>query len=370
MEGDFIKINPWLSPLSWLYGLGVGLRNWLFDIGVLKQRTFSTPVISVGNLTAGGCGKTPHVEYLVNLLHESEKVAVLSRGYKRKTSGYVLAGKSTKMPDIGDEPFQMKEKFSDIYVAVDQNRCHGITRLTTDGDTKDVSVILLDDAYQHRYVKPGVNILLVDYHRLIIYDRLLPAGRLREPKTSKERADIVIITKCPDTLKPIDYRVLSKAMDLRPYQKLFFTSIAYKELVPYNGGETRSLQSIARTENILLVSGIASPKQIATDLSAYCDRIKTIPFADHHQFTTSDMADIKKAFERMEKPKMIVTTEKDAARLGHLKHLDSTIKDNLYILPIEIDFKLDKQQEFDDAIRSYISNTKTMNRTAQASSKH
>ena len=182
IEGDFIKINEWLRPLSWLYGLGVGFRNMLFEIGVLKSRAYDIPVIAVGNITVGGSGKTPHVEYLVNLLHDKLKVAVLSRGYKRKSRGYVLADKDTTMPMIGDEPFQMKSKYNDIYVAVDKNRREGIERLTNDEATSDTDVILLDDAFQHRYVKPGINILLVDYHRLIIYDELLPAGHLREPK--------------------------------------------------------------------------------------------------------------------------------------------------------------------------------------------
>ena len=191
MEGDFIKINEWMLPLSWIYGMGVGLRNQLFDLGVLKSKAYDIPVISVGNITVGGTGKTPHVEYLARLLKDKVKVAVLSRGYKRKTRGYVLADGDTKMRDIGDEPYQMHLKYKDIYVAVDKCRRRGIERLTSDKATSDTDVILLDDAYQHRYVKPGINILLVDYHRLIVYDKLLPAGRLREPKEGKARADIV-----------------------------------------------------------------------------------------------------------------------------------------------------------------------------------
>ena len=208
MEGDFIKIYKWLMPLSWLYGLVVRLRNQLFEFGILKSRNFDTPIISVGNITVGGSGKTPHVEYLINLLKDNMKVAVLSRGYKRKSSGYVLADKESTMRDIGDEPYQMKTKFKNIYVAVDKNRCNGIDHILKDKETKDTDVILLDDAYQHRYVKPGINILLTDYHRLIIHDKLLPAGRLREPQSGKKRADIVIITKCPKDLKPMEYRVI------------------------------------------------------------------------------------------------------------------------------------------------------------------
>ncbi|MFW5617558.1 MAG: tetraacyldisaccharide 4'-kinase, partial [Prevotella pectinovora] len=162
MEGDFIKINDWLLPLSWIYGAGVRLRNQMFEMGMLKSRSFDIPVISVGSITVGGSGKTPHVEYLINLLRDKVKVAVLSRGYKRKSKGYMLATADTPMSDIGDEPYQMKKKFADIYVAVDKDRCHGIDQLTANEETSDTDVILLDDAYQHRYVKPGVNILLVD----------------------------------------------------------------------------------------------------------------------------------------------------------------------------------------------------------------
>ena len=260
MEGDHIKINRWLLPFSWLYGLAVIIRNELFELNILKTRRFDIPVISVGNITVGGAGKTPHVEYLIRLLKDKMKGAVLSRGYKRKSRGYVLAGNNTPMREIGDEPYQMKIKFPDIRVAVDKKRCEGIDRLTTDEETKDTDVILLDDAFQHRYVQPGINILLVDYHRLIIYDKLLPAGRLREPLSGKHRADIVIITKCPDTLNPIDYRVLSKAMELYPFQQLYFTKLEYCPLEPiFHKGLSIPLTEI-RGKNVLLLTGIASPR--------------------------------------------------------------------------------------------------------------
>ena len=216
MEGDFIKINESLLPLSFLYGIGVKFRNMLFDIGILKSRSFDVPVISVGNITVGGTGKTPHVEYLVQLLKDEFQVAVLSRGYKRRSRGFVLADDESSMEDLGDEPYQIKSKFPNVKVAVDKDRCHGIMMLTDDDRGKnDVDVVLLDDAFQHRYVKPGISILLVDYHRLIIYDKLLPAGRLREPLSGKNRADIVIVTKCPADLRPMEYRVITKAMNLQ-----------------------------------------------------------------------------------------------------------------------------------------------------------
>ena len=320
MEGDFIKINEWLLPLSWLYGLGVRFRNALFEMGILKQRSYSLPVISVGNITVGGAGKTPHVEYLVRLLRGMARVAVLSRGYKRKSKGYVLANDRSRMEDIGDEPYQMKQKFDNIYVAVDKKRTEGIARLTHDEETKDVDVILLDDAFQHRYLKPGINILLVDYHRLIIYDKLIPAGRLREPLEGKRRADVVIITKCPPDLKPMEIRVLTKAMGLYPYQDLYFTTMQYQPLKPYydisdkQSGKALTLDDI-HGYNVLLLTGIASPKQILTDLKPYGLKVAPMTYGDHHNFKPRDIAAINQRFAAMQSPKIIITTEKDAARL-------------------------------------------------------
>ena len=353
-EGDFIKINEWLLPLSWLYGIGVRIRNWMFNIGVLKSQSYDIPIIAVGNITVGGSGKTPHVEYLINLLHEKLKVGVLSRGYKRKSHGYVLADNDTTMPEIGDEPYQMKHKFNDIYVAVDKHRREGIRRLTNDSATKDVDVILLDDAYQHRYVKPGINILLVDYHRLIIYDKLLPAGRMREPKEGKSRADIVIVTKCPKDLKPMEFRVLKRAMDLYPYQELYFTTLQYESLKPVFGGERLPVDSLPRGVNILLLTGIASPQQMIVDLQPVSRNITPMTFSDHHQFTASDIERINSTFAAMPSPKTIITTEKDATRLTHIDGISEEVKKKIYALPIRIRFMLDSEEEFNNKIISYV----------------
>ena len=353
-EGDFIKINDWLRPLSWLYGLGVRFRNMLFETGVLKSRAFAIPVISVGNITVGGSGKTPHVEYLVNLLHNKMQVAVLSRGYKRKSHGYVLAHNDTPMPMLGDEPYQMKRKFRNIHVAVDRKRCQGIERLTGDDETKDTDVILLDDAFQHRYVKPGINILLVDYHRLIIYDELLPAGHLREPKDGKRRADMVIITKCPKDLNPMEYRVLTRAMELYPYQDLFFTTLVYKDLRAVFGKKRMRLSEIQPVTNILLLTGIASPQQMIVDLQPYGARITPMSFADHHAFKTRDIEAINAAFAGMPSPKIIITTEKDESRLLEVKGLTAEVRNALYALPIEVQFMLDGKETFNNKILSYV----------------
>ena len=354
-EGDFIHINEWLIPLSWLYGIGVGFRNQLFNIGLLKQHDYDIPIISVGNITVGGAGKTPHVEYLIRLLKDKVKVAVLSRGYKRKTHGYVLANDSSTVTDIGDEPYQMKQKYQDVHIAVDKKRVDGIAHITGDAETNDTDVILLDDAFQHRYVKPGINILLVDYHRLIIYDKLLPAGRLREPQSGKNRADIVIITKCPKDLKPMEFRVLTKAMNLYPYQSLYFTTIEYESLTPLFAKEKSTIEKEAlEDKHVMLITGIASPKQIIIDLKPHVKEMTTLAFSDHHQFKSKDIMKINETFNAIKGEKIIVTTEKDATRLEQLEGLSEEVKQNLYVLPIKVKFMINQEEEFNDKIIDYV----------------
>ena len=353
VEGDFIKINEWLLPLSWLYGLGVKFRNMLFEIGILHSESFDVPVISVGNITVGGTGKTPHVEYLIELLKDKAKVAVLSRGYKRRTRGFVIADDNATAKTIGDEPLQMKRKYGDdITVAVDRKRCHGIRQLTSDED--GIDVILLDDAFQHRYVKPGVNILLVDYHRLIIYDKLLPAGRLREPLSGKNRADIVIVTKCPHDLKPMEFRVITKAMNLYPFQRLFFTCLEYRNITPVFGRGEQSLDSIGKDCHILLLTGIASPQQMIEDLSPRCPHITPLTFGDHHTFTSSDVARINNEFAALPHPKMIITTEKDATRLIAVEGLSEEVRGAMFALPVKIRFMLGQEESFNEKIIGYV----------------
>ena len=353
MEGDFIKINKWLLPLSWIYGLGVKLRNTLFETGVLKSRSFDIPVISVGNITVGGTGKTPHVEYLANLLKDTFRVAVLSRGYKRKSKGFLIATAQTAMQEIGDEPYQMKRKFPHVTIAVDKDRCHGIERLTEEDSSLDV--VLLDDAFQHRYVKPGINILLADYHRLIIYDTLLPAGRLREPLTGKNRADIVIVTKCPKELKPMEFRVITKAMSLYPYQSLFFTTLDYGELYPlYHKTKPNATLSQLSHHSVLLVTGIGSPKQLEHDLSPLIPNLTPLSFSDHHEFREKDIELINETYNKMPSPKCIITTEKDATRLECIEGLSDDVKNHLYVLPVRITFMQEQEDVFKNKIIGYV----------------
>ena len=330
MEGDHIKINYWLMPFAWLYGLVVSIRNLMFDEGVLKSKTFPLPVICVGNITVGGTGKTPHTEYLIRLLSKEHQVAVLSRGYKRKSEGYVLAGKDTPMEMIGDEPFQMKQKYPQIHMAVDKDRCHGIEQLMQNTMKPKTEVVILDDAYQHRYVKAGLNILLMDYHRLIYFDKLLPAGRLREPASGRRRADIVLVTKCPRYLTPMDRKGIERNLGLENWQKVFFTTYQYPDQIEDIG------------ENPLLVTGIASPQQMVYDLKKIVPQFEVMSFPDHHNYTETDIENIR----QRARGRTILTTEKDATRLHGL--------DNMKVIPIQVEFIDGKREEFDQIINQYI----------------
>lgn len=355
MEGSHIKIYNWLAPLSWLYGVGSDVRNQLFDMGILSSKQYNIPIINIGNITVGGTGKTPHIEYLIRLLSPKYKVAVLSRGYKRKSKGYVLAQSDTPMELIGDESWQIKQKFPEIYVAVDRNRRHGIEQLMSDQQTRDVQVILLDDAYQHRYVIPRLNILLIDYNRMITEDQLLPAGRLRERVSSKNRANMVIVTKCPRDLTPIGYRVVQQALHLKPFQSLFFSTIKYKNLKRLFGEGEMSLEQIRKDNiHILLLSGIGNPQQMEQDMRKFAQHVTPLSYPDHYYFTSKDAKTINRASKEMPKPMIIVTTEKDAARLKNLKGLDETVRDNMFVFPIEIEILKNKETTLNEQIINYV----------------
>ena len=356
MSNNTIKLRRWLYPISLLYGFGVWLRNKLFDWNVLKERSFPLPVISVGNITVGGTGKTPHTEYLIRLLSKDYQVAVLSRGYKRKSKGFVLSTEESSVSSIGDEPYQMKHKYPHVHVAVDANRCHGIEKLCSRNISPETDIVLLDDAFQHRYVKPGMNILLVNYHQLICNDMLLPAGNLRESLDGKNRAKIVIVTKCPDDITPIDMRVLTKQMNLYPYQQLYFTTFKYGQLYPLNeSGKSYPLNKINSSVNILVVSGIASPSRLLNEIEKYNQHVSHIGFSDHHDFSAKDIEKIQNQFlELPQGLRMIITTEKDAARLKANSNLSDEIKPYIYVLPIEVKFLQDQQEAFNAFIHEYV----------------
>lgn len=362
MDEHFIKIHKWLYPVSWIYGAVVTVRNKLFDWGFLRSKSFDVPVICIGNLSVGGTGKTPHTEYLIKLLRNSYHVAVLSRGYKRHSRGYVLATSQSTAHSIGDEPYQMYTKFPSVTLAVDENRCHGIEQLLAIKEPP-IEVVLLDDAFQHRYVKPGLSILLTDYHRLFCDDTLLPAGRLRESVNGKNRAQIVIVTKCPQDIKPIDYNIITKRLNLYPYQQLYFSSFRYGNLQPVFPSVAPKADSLTNelplsalvNTDILLVTGIASPARMLEELKTYTDQIDLFSFEDHHHFNHRDMLQIKERFKRLKgEHKLIVTTEKDATRLIHHPALSEELKPFIYALPIEIEILQNQQDKFNQHIIDYV----------------
>ncbi|MBR3857470.1 MAG: tetraacyldisaccharide 4'-kinase [Bacteroidaceae bacterium] len=359
MEGDMTQIRRWLMPLSWLYGLGVDIRNALFDMGVLPSVSYDIPIINVGNITVGGTGKTPTVEYLIRLLAGRYRVAVLSRGYKRKTKGYILSTTASSIEEIGDEPWQIKQKFPDVIVAVDANRRRGIERLMTDEATKDVEVILLDDAFQHRYVKAGHNILLVDYHRIISDDCLLPAGRLRERPSSSTRASTIIVTKCPQHINAMGFRVILSSLNIRPYQQLFFSTFTYETMHQLWGDGMLEPETLRKDNtHVLLLTGIGNPRQMEQDVRKFVQHVSTLTFPDHHYFTKRDVDTINRALQDLPQPHIIITTEKDAARLLHLEGLTEEVKRCTYVFPIGISIMRDEKEKFDKTINDYVQENK------------
>ena len=338
-----------LTPLSWLYGMGVAIRNSLFDCGMLKSRSFDIPVIAVGNLAVGGTGKTPHVEHIVRLLGCSHHVAVLSRGYKRHTKGFVRASETSTANDIGDEPKQIKDKFPDITVAVDEDRCHGIDQLTSGDANSTPEVIVLDDAFQHRYVKPKLNIALVEYDRAK-GDRLMPVGRLREPMRNIRRADVVVVTKCPGHATSRERQDIKEALPLDESQRLFFSTMAYDHLQVVFKTGIDSHHDIKPDEHVLLVTGIANPVLLIKEVRRHTPHVTHLSYGDHHSFSEKDITDINKAFDSLPLPRIIVTTEKDAARLKSEGLLSDNVRMNLYVQPIKVKFLEEGEKEFNQIV--------------------
>lgn len=328
-----------LTPLSWIYGAVTGIRNWLFDTKVFKEEEFKIPVVGVGNITVGGTGKTPHVEYIVGNLAGDYNVAVLSRGYKRRTKGFVLANAKSTPDMIGDEPFQIYQKFAGrVQVAVCESRRKGIVELMR--LFPDLQVIVLDDSFQHRWVKPKVTVLLTDYSRPFYRDRLLPLGRLRESPMQVNRADMVVVTKCPDDLMPINFRIATKDLDLMKYQKLFFSRYEYEQLKPVFADEApyhASLTSLGAEDSVLLLTGIAHPRYFVRYFRNFPFKVKVDHYPDHHNFTRNDIHEVSERFKNLPgERKIIVTTEKDAVRLMHNPYYPKKLKPFTFYLPVKV----------------------------------
>lgn len=356
----FFYMFRWLLfPFSLIYGFFVSIRNFLFDYDLIRSHEFDLPVISVGNITVGGTGKTPHVEYLVSLLKNEFNIATLSRGYKRKSKGFIIASNQSSVKEIGDEPKQLKTKFPDITVAVDVDRVHGIKKIIKQTNT---NAIILDDAFQHRFVNPGLSILLIDFNNPIYNDYMLPYGRLRESYYEHKRADIIIFTKSPREVNPLEKRLISKKLKIFPYQKLFFTKIKYNDLEPVYNNISISLNECKnKNYSFLLLTGIANPKPLKIFLNNFSQNIQHINFKDHHAFSMNNLEKIVAEFNKIQDDKkIIITTEKDAVRLKELKDVDFFTNLPIFFLPIEIEFLNNDEEEFNKIITGFIKDFKKM----------
>ncbi len=343
--------NILLYPVSVLYRLFTDFRNFLYDTGIMQSEEFVFPVICVGNITVGGTGKTPHTEYLVDLLRKDFKVATLSRGYKRKSKGFLVATSSTTVNDIGDEPLQISRKFSDILVTVDRNRVHGIRKILT--DYAETEVIILDDGYQHRSLTPGFSILLTDFNRLIVKDHMLPYGNLREGRENIRRADMILITKCPQNISAIERRIIVKEMNKSEYQNLYFTSFTYNSPVPVF--DERATIAEQTDCGIVLITGIANPQPLKEHLQKSYSEIIHLSFSDHHNFIENDLNDISTAFNTLKsKNRYLFTTEKDAVRLREIINIAEPMKSAFFYIPIGIYFLNEDKEEFDNLIIDYV----------------
>ncbi|MES2808509.1 MAG: tetraacyldisaccharide 4'-kinase [Bacteroidota bacterium] len=337
-----------LLPFSLIYGLIVIVRNFFYDAGLFKSRRFDLPIIAVGNLEVGGAGKSPMTEYLIRLLKDQFKLATLSRGYGRETKGYVLADDRSTAADIGDEPSQFKHKFPDVTVAVCEKRVNGIEQLRT-----NYEVIILDDAYQHRSVKPGLSILLFDYNSLTNPRWVLPAGNYREPFFGKWRAGIIIVTKCPVDLPQYELEKIVADIAPQSYQQMFFTSIEYLGLQDLDGKADNIVLDADTT--VFLLTGIANPSQLVNHIKKHTLNVIHHNYPDHHRFSLKNITKLADEFAaHPSQKKVIITTEKDAQRLGEQELVPALKKLPILVLPIGVSF-LHHGHEFDKMIIEYVS---------------
>ncbi len=340
-----------LIPLSWIYGFIIYLRNRFFDWGIFKTNEFPILMIAVGNLSTGGTGKTPMIEYLIELLKKNYAIATLSRGYKRKSRGFILADANSTAHEIGDEPMQYKRKFPFVHVAVDANRKRGIQILQE--EIKDLKIILLDDAYQHRSVKAGLSILLTDYSKLFFEDQLLPAGSLRESIGGVQRADIIVVTKTPEQLSPIERRIIIKKINPLDYQQVYFSFIAYADEIATQ--ESIVLPQEKKAASVLLLCGIANPAPLKEHLIKKYKQVVTRYYPDHYDFKSNDLADIQKDFDAISNPlKYVITTEKDWMRLQKQDLQEQVKKLPLLYIPIKTDFSDKDKEEFNTQLLNYV----------------
>jgi tetraacyldisaccharide 4'-kinase len=343
-------------PLALLYAFIVMLRNKLFDWKILRSKKFSIPVISVGNLSYGGTGKTPQIEFLIRLFQEQFNICVLSRGYGRSSRGFILAGENHTAADIGDEPLQYFRKFKDITVAVDERRSRGITQVLK--MKPETNLVLLDDAFQHRYVKPALSILLTDFHHLYMNDYPLPTGTLREFRSGARRADVIIVTKTPRIFSPILRREIAGQINPARHQKVFYSYIDYMDPVPLRVTGIEK-NPASKYSYVLMLSGIANSYPLQDYLRNLCNELVVRDFPDHHKYTLQDVRSILDSYNNiLSKDKVIFTTEKDAMRLEQEEFSELLAGLPVYYIPIRVKFHHCDDARFDKFIHSYVERNK------------
>jgi tetraacyldisaccharide 4'-kinase len=343
-----------LFPFALVYGLVVRMRNWLYDIKWYPTTQFNLPMICIGNLSMGGTGKSPMTEYVIRLLKDQYKVASLSRGYKRQSEGYMLANTNTNALEIGDEPMQFHLKFPDVAIAVGEQRVEAIPQLLHDKPA--TQCIILDDAFQHRAVSAGLNIVLTEYSNLFTRDFYLPTGDLRDSRSSIKRAQIIVVTKCPETITENDKERITDEIDPTENQHLFFTSIVYGQ--PYHILHKNNDYIITHDVEVLLVCGIANPKPLKQYLTQKSKAFYLQAYNDHHAFTKEDVLEIKKKFSQFTTPyKIILTTEKDAVRFQRFDDLLTDLP--FFVLPIEHQFLFGEGEKFDGLVKGFIDEWET-----------
>lgn len=351
-----------LSPLAFLYGIIISIRNLMFDYRIIKSKRFPAWVISIGNLSVGGTGKSPHVEYMVRALERMnkkyvelqmplDKMAILSRGYGRSTTGYLMVNETSDAKEVGDEPLQLKRRLKEVHVVVDEDRAHGITTLLA--KFRWIHVIILDDAFQHRYVKSDLSILLTNYNFPFYKDRMLPAGKLREPRSGYKRARLIFVTDTPSGISEAEKKEIITKINPGYKQKVFFSSIIYQDILPVIEN-TPAAPAINKNSSIVLFTGIANPQTLYAHLNGLAKEVIHIPFPDHHTFQTDDIAKVMNVYNGISNPdKLIITTEKDSMRLQSGDIIKGFGGTRVFYIPIQV--KVHDEEKLEDAIISKLS---------------
>ncbi|MBO7300775.1 MAG: tetraacyldisaccharide 4'-kinase [Tidjanibacter sp.] len=342
------------SIAAGLYGAGVSFRNWLYDMKVLRSEHFDVPIVCVGNLAVGGTGKTPAVEFLVRRLSGEYKIAILSRGYRRRTKGYIEVGVGDSFLRVGDEPKQMKRKFPDTVVVVCEKRTEGVRRILA--EHPEVNLIIMDDGFQHRALAPKVNILLSDYSLPPYHNRMLPAGTLRDSPSQLYRAEFLLVTKTPPTMSPIERNIAKKELRPSPYQSIFFTDV--KKCAPKPIFSDVAPERIPAGSKVVAMAGIANPNRFFDSLAEEWNVVERISFSDHHIYRVKEVRALAEKIRALGDDVVVVTTEKDGVKLTSRKHIPEDLQRRLFVSPIELNFRDGDAGVFIEKLKHELKNKK------------